>query len=149
MDLEVEMMTLVTYHDEVEPLGTQPGKNYLKDYTKLPKKATKVFAESSAKKELYFQKGLKKDDEAASASFHFDVLDKLVNIPTRITLSELLRLSKAIRDALTETLSNSEVLLAQVAELFADVKIYILTVIKWQGRSHILHSHPRICKWKT
>jgi len=44
----------------------------------------------------------------------FDVLAQLANIPARITLYELLRLFKSIRDALREDLADAEVLLTQI-----------------------------------
>jgi len=49
-----------------------------------------------------------------SAPFHFDVLAQLANIPTRITLYELLRLSKSTKDALREALVDAEVFVTQI-----------------------------------
>jgi len=43
---------------------------------------------------------LQKSGVGPSTPFCFDVLAQLANIPTRITLYELLGLSKSIRDAL-------------------------------------------------
>ena len=50
-------------------------------------------------------------------SLPFDVLAQLDNIPTRITLYELLRLSKSIRDALREVLADAEIFLTQIATI--------------------------------
>ena len=44
----------------------------------------------------------------------FDVLAQLANIPTIITLYELLRLSKSIREALREALADSKAFIAQI-----------------------------------
>jgi len=49
-----------------------------------------------------------------STPFYFDVLVQLANIPTRITLYKLLRLSKSIRDALREALADAEIFMAQI-----------------------------------
>ena len=46
--------------------------------------------------------------------FHFDVLAQLANVPARITLYELLRLSKLMREALRETLDDSEAFITQI-----------------------------------
>jgi len=47
-------------------------------------------------------------------SFHFNVLAKLANISARITLYELLRLSKSTRDTLREALADEEVFVTQI-----------------------------------
>ena len=52
--------------------------------------------------------------EGPSTPFNFDILAKLANIPARIILYELLRLSKTTREALREALADSEAFLAQV-----------------------------------
>jgi len=46
--------------------------------------------------------------------FRFDVLSQLANILARITLYELLKLSKSTRKALREALADSEIFLAQI-----------------------------------
>jgi len=59
-------------------------------------------------KELRYSKALQKDKAAGqSTPFCFDALGQLANIPTRITLYELLRLSKSTREALREALADS------------------------------------------
>ena len=66
-------------------------------------------------KELRFSKALSKDNAKGSATpYRFDVLTQLANIPARITLYELLRLSKSTREALQEALANAEVFMTQV-----------------------------------
>jgi len=70
-------------------------------------------------KKIQYAKVLQKDKaEGSSAPYHFDVLAQLANIPARITLYELLRLSKSTREALREALADAEVFMAQIlAEL--------------------------------
>ena len=59
-------------------------------------------------------KALQKDKaEGSSTPFCFDILAQLANIPTRVTLCELLRLSKSTREALREALPDSEAFIAQ------------------------------------
>ena len=66
-----------------------------------PPKPTAESAKPSAKqpmekqKELQFSKAVPKDNVKGSTTpYHFNVLAQLANIPARITLYELLRLSK-------------------------------------------------------
>ena len=66
-------------------------------------------------KELRFSKALSKDNaEGSTTPYRFDLLAQLANIPARITLYELLRLSKSTREALREALANAEVFMTQV-----------------------------------
>ena len=48
--------------------------------------------------------------------FRFDILAQLANIPARITIHELLRLSKETREALRDALANSESFLTYMPE---------------------------------
>jgi len=65
--------------------------------------------------ELRYSKALPKDKvERSSAPYRFDVLAQQANIPVRITLYELMRLSKLTREDLRETLTDSEVFMAQI-----------------------------------
>ena len=67
-------------------------------------------------KELQYAKVLQKDKvEGSSMPFRFDIFTHLANIPARITLYELLRFSKSTREALRETLADSEVFIAQIS----------------------------------
>ena len=52
--------------------------------------------------------------EGSSAPYRFDVLAQLANIPARITLYELLRLSKSTREALREALADAEVFMVWI-----------------------------------
>src|SRR4051812_39707611 len=54
-----------------------------------------------------------KADEV-SQPFRFDIINQLANIPARITLYELLKLSKLTREALREALTDAEVFVAQL-----------------------------------
>jgi len=54
------------------------------------------------------------------APFCFDILAQLANIPTRITIHELLCLSKEIREALKDALANSELFLIHMPEASED-----------------------------
>src|SRR3954470_6382283 len=49
-----------------------------------------------------------------SQPFRFDIINQLANIPARITLYELLKLSKSTREALREVLANAEVFVTQL-----------------------------------
>jgi len=61
------------------------------------------------RKEIRNAKALLKDKaEGISAPYRFDVLAQLANIPARITLYELLRLSNSTREALREDLADAE-----------------------------------------
>ena len=82
-----------------------------------PTEPTKPSAKQPVEKhkELRFFKALPKNNaEGSSIPYHFDILAQLVNIPARITLYELLRLSKSTREALREALTDAEVFIAQI-----------------------------------
>jgi len=78
--------------------------------------------------------------------FRFDVLAQLANIPTRITLYELLRLSKSMKEALRETLADSEAFMAQIPAVRKEEDGN--TIIVSRSSSHALHSHQMIYKYK-
>ena len=66
-------------------------------------------------KELRYTKTLLKyKAEGSSVPYRFDVLAQLANIPARITLYELLRLSKSTKGALGEALADVEAFMAQI-----------------------------------
>ena len=73
-------------------------------------------------KELRYAKVLSKEKvEGSSKHYHVDVLAQLANIPNRITLCELLRLSKSTRKALRDALANAKAFMARIlAELEED-----------------------------
>ena len=52
--------------------------------------------------------------------FRFDILAQLANIPARITIHELLRLSKETREALRDALANSKSFLTYMPEIPKD-----------------------------
>jgi len=86
-----------------------------------PLKPTAESAKPSAKqpvekqKEFRFFKALPKDNaEGSTTPYRFDFLAQLANIPARITLCELLRLSKSTRESLREALADAEVFIAQI-----------------------------------
>ena len=103
---------------------TRSGQPYLKKYGETvvtPPKPPVEPAKPSTKqpvekqKELQFSRVLSKDiAEGSTTPYRFDVLAQLANIPTRITLYELLRLSKSTREALQEALANAEVFMTQL-----------------------------------
>ena len=104
--------------------GTRSGQSYLKKYDEmvanLPKptpEPTKQFTKQlvEKQKELPYAKALPNNKaEGSSRSYHFGVLAQLVNIPTRITFYELLRLSKSTKEALREVLADVEVFMARI-----------------------------------
>ena len=65
-------------------------------------------------KELRYVKAPQKGSVEPSTPFHFVVLAQLTNIPPRITLYELLRLSKSTRDALREALADAKIFITQI-----------------------------------
>jgi len=84
-----------------------------KPITESAKPSTKQLVEKQ--KELQFSKVLPKDNtEGSTTPYRFDVLTQLANILARITLYELLRLSKSTREALREALANAEVFMTQI-----------------------------------
>ena len=99
--------------------GTRSGQPYLKQYgetTVAPPQPAAEPTKPSTKqlvkkqKETQFSRVLSKGvAEGSTTPYRFDVLAQLANIPARITLYELLRLSKSTREALQEALANAEV----------------------------------------
>jgi len=70
--------------------------------------------------------------------FRFDVLAQLANISNRITLYELLRLSKSTREALREAHANFEIFLAQIPAMPEEEAMSI--IIRPPDISHASHS---------
>ena len=61
-------------------------------------------------KEVWYNRPLNKGKVVeVSQPFRFDIINQLANIPSRITLYELLKLSKSTREALREALADAEV----------------------------------------
>ena len=93
-------------HDEIVANPLKPTPEPTKQSTKQPVKK---------QKELRYAKALSKDKvEGSSRPIHFDVLAQLANIPARITLYELLRLSKSTREALREAFADAEAFMARI-----------------------------------
>ena len=65
-------------------------------------------------KELWYVKALQKGGVGPSTPFYFYVMAQLANVPARITLCELLRLSKITRDALRKALADAEIFMTQI-----------------------------------
>jgi len=75
-----------------------------------------VLKDKEKQKEICFDEFLKKNpSQGLNAPFRFDILAQLANIPARITLHELLRLSKKTRETLRDALADSESFLTQVS----------------------------------
>jgi len=108
-----------------QSVGTCFGKQYLRQYdqttdgalwpaTSVPVQAP-VPKDKEKQKEIRFDEFLKKNpSRGLSTPFRFDILAQLANIPARITLHELLCLSKETREALRDALTYSELFLMQV-----------------------------------
>ena len=72
-------------------------------------------------KEVRFDHVLKKPlGPGLNIPFRFDILAQLANIPARITIHELLRLSKETREVLRDALANSESFLTYMPEIPKD-----------------------------
>src|SRR4051812_44485274 len=68
----------------------------------------------SKPKEVRYNRPLNKGKAVeVSQPFRFDIINQLANIPARITLYELLKLSKSTREALREALADVEVFVTQ------------------------------------
>jgi len=103
---------------------TRSGQSYLKKYDELvanPPRPTPEPTKQSTKqplemrKKIRYAKTLPKDKaEGTLTPYPFDALTQLANIPARITIYELLRLSKSTREALREALADAEVFIAQI-----------------------------------
>jgi len=104
-----EEKTIILNVEPNAPLvaGTHSGQSYLKKYDEMvanSSKPTQELTKQSTKKlvkkqkELRYAKTLLKDKAKGSlAPYRFDVLAQLANIPARIALFELLRLSKSTK----------------------------------------------------
>ena len=115
-DSEEETIVLAAEQNAPLVVETRSGQSYLKKYDELVANLpgpTSDPTNPSAKqpvekqKELRYSKALPKDKaEGTSTPYRFNILAQLVNIPVRITLYELLRLSKLTREALREVSSQ-------------------------------------------
>jgi len=121
-DSEEETIVLAAELNAPLVAETRSGQSYLKKYDEMvgnPPKTTPTKQSTrqpvEKQKEIQYDKALLKDKaEGSSAPYRFDVLAQLANIPARITLYELLRLSKSTREALRETLADAEIFMARI-----------------------------------
>jgi len=123
-DSEEETIVLAVKLNALLVAGTRSGQSYLKKYDEMvanPPKSTPEPTKQSAKqpvekqKELRYAKARPKDKlEESSVPYRFDVLTQLANIPARITLYEVLRLSLSTREALREALADAEAFMARI-----------------------------------
>jgi len=117
-DSEEETIVLGAKPNTLLAARTRPGQLYLKKYDEMVANPPKPTSEPTKQpmekqKELRYAKALPKDKvEGSSAPYCFDVLAQLANISIRITLYELLRLSKSTREALREALADAEAFMA-------------------------------------
>jgi len=121
-DSEGEKPACTTQADVPQPTGTRSGKTYLKQYERATDETqqqttsvqvpvpTSIPTKGKEKsKEVRFDHVLKRPlGPRLDTPFRFDILAQLANIPARITIHELLRLSKETREALSDALANSE-----------------------------------------
>jgi len=123
-DSEEETIVLAAELNAPRLAETCSGQSYLMKYDELvanlpgpTSEPTKPSAKQHVEKqkELRYSKALPKDrSEGTSVPYHFGVLAQLVNILARITLYELLRLSKLTREALRKSLADAEVFVIQI-----------------------------------
>ena len=124
-DSEGEKPALAAQPSISQPVGTRSGKQYLRQYDQTPSGALQpatsapvqapVLKDKEKQKEIRFNESLKKNpSRGLNTPFRFDMLTQLANISARITLHELLHLSKEMREALRDAFADSELFLTQV-----------------------------------
>jgi len=123
-DSEKDTIILAAESNALLVAGTRSSQSYLKKYDEVvvnPPKPTEEPTKQSTKqpvekqKDFQYAKTLPKDKaEGSSAPYRFNVLAQLANIPVRITLYELLRLSKLTKEALREALADVEAFMARI-----------------------------------
>jgi len=116
------MIALAAQPSTSQPVGTHSAKQYLRQYDQTPNKAPQLTTSGTAapvlspvpkdkekQKEIRFDESLKKNpSRGLNAPFRFNILAQQANIPPHIILHELLRLSKEMREALRDALTDSE-----------------------------------------
>ena len=129
-DSESERHAFTVQVDAPQPTGTRSEKSYLKQYDKttdetqyqttsveVPIPAPVLTLGKEKQKEVRFDHVLKKSSgPGLKVPFWFDILAQLANIPARITIHELLHLSKETREAIRDALANSESFLIHMPE---------------------------------
>src|SRR3954465_3410393 len=107
--------------------ATRSGQPYLRNYDEAPvqqlepsqgpvtEPAEQPKTTPEKPKEVRYNRALNKGKAVeVSQPFRFDIINQLANIPARITLYELLKLSKSTREALREALADAEVFVTQL-----------------------------------
>src|SRR3954470_21312356 len=107
--------------------ATRSGQPYLRNYDDAPVQQLEPSQEPVTEpaeqpkptpekpKEVRYNRPLNKEKAVeVSQPFRFDIINQLANIPARITLYELLKLSKSTREALREALADAEVFVTQL-----------------------------------
>src|SRR3954468_9375444 len=106
--------------------ATRSGQPYLRNYDDAPvqqlgppqepvlEPAEQPKTMPEKPKEVQYNRPLNKEKAVeVSQPFRFNIINQLANIPARITLYELLKLSKSTREALREVLADAEVFVTQ------------------------------------
>ena len=133
-DSENEKHAFIAQDAAPQPTGTRSEKSYLKQYEKttdetqqpttsveIPVLASAPTQEKEKQKEVRFDRVLKRlSGPGLDIPFRFDILEQLANILARITIHELLRLSKETREALIDALTDSESFLTHMPEASQD-----------------------------
>src|SRR5436190_6120486 len=107
--------------------ATRSGQPYLRNYDDAPVQQLEPSQEPITEpaeqpktmpekpREVRYNRLLNKGKAVeVSQPFRFDIINQLANIPARITLYELLKLSKSTRKALREALADAEVFVTQL-----------------------------------
>src|SRR4051812_34270866 len=107
--------------------ATRSGQLYLRNYDDAPVQQLELSQEPvtdpaeqpkttpEKPKEVRYNRAINKGKAIeVSQPFCFDIINQLANIPARITLYELLKLSKSTRKALREALADAEVFVTQL-----------------------------------
>ena len=126
-DSEEEEEVLVASVAAPLAAATRSGQPYLKNYDDAPVQQLEPSREQVTEpaeqpkgtpekpKEVWYNRPLNKENAIeVSQPFRFDIINQLANIPARITLYELLKLSKLTREALREALADAEVFVTQL-----------------------------------
>src|SRR3954464_6147640 len=96
-------------YDGVPVPQPEPSQQPITEPAEQPKTTPEKPKEVRYKRPLNKQKAVE-----VSQPFCFDIINQLANIPARITLYELLKLSKSTREALREALADAEVFVTQL-----------------------------------
>ena len=113
---EEEVTAVVTRSGaQSQPVAENPTDDHPPTSTDAPGPAQPSMTDKPRPRETRFDKSLRK--EAAQGlewPYNFDILAQLANKSAKLSLYELLRLSKDFRTALSDALQNADAYLAQV-----------------------------------